>query len=29
MAACTTATPPLRTVARGHKVACILDTACA
>jgi peptide/nickel transport system ATP-binding protein len=26
-AACTTATPPLRTVAPGHKVACILDAA--
>jgi len=27
MAACTSATPPLRTVAPGHKVACILETA--
>jgi peptide/nickel transport system ATP-binding protein len=26
-AACTRATPPLRTVAPGHKVACILDPA--
>jgi peptide/nickel transport system ATP-binding protein len=26
-AACTSATPPLRTVAPGHKVACILETA--
>jgi peptide/nickel transport system ATP-binding protein len=26
-AACTSATPPLRTVAPGHKVACILDAA--
>jgi peptide/nickel transport system ATP-binding protein len=26
---CTTATPPLRTVAPGHKVACILDLAAA
>jgi peptide/nickel transport system ATP-binding protein len=25
--ACTAATPPLRTVAPGHKVACILDAA--
>jgi len=27
MAACTRATPPLRTVAPGHKVACILEAA--
>jgi len=27
MAACTSATPPLRTVAPGHKVACILEAA--
>jgi peptide/nickel transport system ATP-binding protein len=27
--ACTTATPPLRQVAPGHKVACILDLAAA
>jgi peptide/nickel transport system ATP-binding protein len=25
--ACTAATPPLRTVAPGHRVACILDKA--